>query len=47
MPKSNTSKVAKYVSDFPDEHLKSDGKILCCSVCEKSVEQFQVTTFTN
>jgi hypothetical protein len=40
MPKVRGSKVGKaknYVLEFPDEHFQSDGDILYCSACEKSV----------
>jgi len=40
MPKVRVSKVGKaknYVLEFPNEHFQSDGEILYCSACEKSV----------
>lgn len=40
MPKvrsSKTCKATKYVSEFPNEHLQSDGQILYCAACEKSI----------
>jgi hypothetical protein len=49
MPKvrsSKTCKAIKYVSEFPNEHLQSDGQILYCAACEKSIaieQRFQVT----
>jgi len=49
MPKvrsSKTCKATKYVSEFPGEHLQSDGQILYCAASEKSIaieQRFQVT----
>jgi hypothetical protein len=49
MPKvrsSKTCKATKYVSEFPNEHLQSDGQIFYCAACEKSIaieQRFQVT----
>lgn len=40
MPKVRVSKAGKaknYVLEFPNEHFQSDGEILYCSACEKSV----------
>jgi len=47
MPKVRVSKAEKaknYVLEFPNEHFQTDGKILYCSACEKSVsieQQFE------
>jgi len=43
---SETCKATKNVSEFPDEHLQSDGQILYCAACERSIaieQRFQVT----
>lgn len=48
MPKvasSINNKVATYLKEFPNETFQSDGKVLYCKCCEKSVsmgQRFQV-----
>jgi len=49
MPKvasSTNNKVAAYLKEFPNETFQSDGKVLYCKCCEKSVsirQRFQVS----
>ena len=49
MPKAASSinnKVAAYLKEFPNETFQSDGKVLYCKCCEKSVsigQRFQVS----